>query len=230
VEHADITERFVAKSYPRASIAIIAGSTSRGERTLTSDVDLLLIGESLFEEPSQTSEAATYEFEGEIFEVFAYTPVGFAEWAQRSVDQRRPVIVQMLLEGIAIRHDVSLEQLREYWRTVLAAGPTLDTHESAFRRYVITDLIDDLRDATDPLEQWVVASLVFEKIAELILLRNHRWVAAGKWLPRRLRAFDQARADALSTPLLSGDFIAFAERADEELARAGGRVQAGFVR
>lgn len=230
MDPADLTERFLAATYPDASIAIIAGSTSRGERTPTSDIDLLLIGESLFKEPSQTSEAATHEFEGEILEVFAYTLAGFAEWAQRSVDQRRPVIVQMLLEGVAIRHDPALEQLREHWGAILNAGPALDPGESAFRRYVITDLIDDLRDATDPLEQRVLASLVFEKVAELMLLDNHHWVGAGKWLPRRLRAFDRARADALSGPLLTGDLDGFAERAEKELARAGGRVQAGFVR
>ncbi|KJQ53137.1 nucleotidyltransferase domain-containing protein [Microbacterium sp. SA39] len=230
MEHTDVAERFIAESYHRASIAIVAGSTARGARTPTSDIDLLLIGESLFEDPGKTSEAATYGFEGEIFEVFAYTPAGFDEWAQRSVNQCRPVIVQMLIEGITIRHDAALEQLRERWEPILAAGPTLDHSESAFRRYVITDLIDDLRDATDPLEQRVLAALVFEKVAELMLLENHRWVGAGKWLPRHLRGFDQVRAEALSAPLLSGDLGAFAERADEELARAGGRVQAGFVR
>ena len=38
------------------------------------------------------------------------------------------------------------------------------------RRYAITDLIDDLRDATDPLEQRLVAFALFERIAELMLL------------------------------------------------------------
>lgn len=230
VEHADLTERFLSASYPRATIAVVAGSTARGERTATSDIDLLLIGESLFDEPNRTSEAATHEFEGEIFEVFAYTPAGFAEWAQRGVEGHRPVIVHMLLEGAAVRRDDTLSDLREHWRAVLNAGPTIDPGESAFRRYVITDLIDDLRDATDALEQRVLASLLFEKIAELILLHDHRWIANGKWLPRRLRALDGERADALSAPLLDGDVALFTARVEDELRRAGGRVQAGFIR
>ncbi|MFK3679473.1 nucleotidyltransferase domain-containing protein [Microbacterium sp. NPDC090218] len=230
MDHAELVERFIAATYPRAGIAIVAGSTARGARTATSDIDLLLIGESLFDDVEQSSEAATREFEGEIFEVFAYTPAGFAEWANRGIGQHRPVIVHMLVEGLPIRSDASLDELRRRWGGVLAAGPDVDAAESAFRRYVITDLLDDLRDATDPLEQQVVASLLFERMAELMLLSDGRWVAAGKWLPRRLRALSLERADRLSTPLLAGEFASFADRVEEELLRAGGRVQAGFVR
>lgn len=230
MEYTDRVERFIAETYPRASIAIVAGSTARGERTATSDVDLLLIGESLFDDPTQTSAAVTLAFEDEIFEVFAYTPAGFEEWAKRGVDQQRPVIVHMLVEGIAIRSDDSLAALRERWAGILTAGPHLDTEESAFRRYVITDLLDDLRDATDPLEQHVVAALLFERITELMLLAEGRWLATGKWLPRRVRALDGARTERLSAPLLANDLATFASRVQVELERAGGRVQAGFVR
>lgn len=230
MEHAEIAERFVTATYPRAEIAIVAGSTARGERTATSDIDLLLLGDSLFDVEGQQSEAATHEFEGEIFEVFAYTPQGFEEWARRGVDQHRPVIVHMLVEGMPIRSTAALDGFRAHWGDVLVAGPSLDATESAFRRYVITDLLDDLRDATDPLERQVVAGLLFERVGELMLLNAGRWVATGKWLPRRLRALDRDRADALSVPLLAGDVTAFAARVEDELRRAGGRVQAGFVR
>lgn len=230
MEHAEIAERFVAATYPRAEIAIIAGSTARGERTATSDIDLLLLGSSLFDVEGKQSEAATHEFEGEVFEVFAYTPQGFAEWARRGVDQHRPVIVHMLVEGVPIRSSASLDGFRGHWGDVLAAGPSLDATESAFRRYVITDLLNDLRDTTDALERQVVAGVLFERVAELMLLTSGRWVATGKWLPRRLRALDRDRADALSAPLLAGDLTGFAARVEDELGRAGGRVQAGFVR
>jgi len=230
MEHADLVQRFIDATYPRASIAIVAGSTARGERTRTSDIDLLLLGEELFETESQTSEAATHEFDGEIIEVFAYTGEGFREWAERGIAQHRPVILHMLVEGTVIRDAGCSPALRAYWGAILDAGPTLDATESAFRRYVITDVLDDLRDATDPLEQHVLASVLFERIAELMLLTESRWIATGKWLPRRLRALSADRADALSAPLIAGDIFAFSERVEHELDRAGGRVQAGFTR
>ncbi|UPL17999.1 hypothetical protein [Microbacterium aurugineum] len=230
MDHAERAERFIAGTYPRARIAIVAGSTAREERTATSDTDLLLIGDPLFDDPTQSSEAATHEFEGEIFEVFAYTPDGFAEWADRGLDNHRPVIVHMLVEGMPIRDDGSLDEFRAHWSRLLAAGSTLTAEESAFRRYVITDLLDDLHDAEDPLEQRVVANLLFERIAELMLLSEGHWVATGKWLPRRLRSLSPERADLLGDPLLAGDIARFAARVEIELRRAGGRVQAGFVR
>lgn len=230
MSHLAVAERFVAAHYPGAAVAVVAGSTARDERTATSDIDLLLIGGPLFDVDGQTGEAATVEFGGEIFEVFAYTPAGFAEWADRSVAQHRPVIVHMLLEGIPLRDDGSLPALRQEWQRVIDAGPSLSAHESAFRRYVITDVLDDLRDASDPVEQHVEASVLFERVAELMLLTAGRWIATGKWLPRRLRALSPARADLLTAPLLAQDYATFADRVTAELDLAGGRVQSGFVR
>ncbi|MCT1364854.1 MULTISPECIES: nucleotidyltransferase domain-containing protein [unclassified Microbacterium] len=230
MDQAERIERFLAARYPRAGIAIVAGSTARGERTPTSDIDLLLIDDDLFADVSQVSEAATHAFEDEIFEVFAYTVEGFREWADRGVAQHRPVIAHMLVEGAAIRSTPALAELRTRWSAVLALGSVLSETESRIRRYVITDLLDDLQDATDPLEQRVVAGLLFERMAELMLLAGGQWIGSGKWLPRRLRAWSPERADQLSTPLLAGDFPGFAARVDEELTMAGGRVQAGFVR
>ncbi|WP_336500562.1 nucleotidyltransferase domain-containing protein [Microbacterium paraoxydans] len=222
--------RFTAARYPRASIAIVAGSTARGQRTRTSDIDLLLVDDDLFDDDAQTSEAATHEFEGEIFEVFAYTAEGFETWASRGVAQHRPVIVHMLVEGVPVRSGPGLDDLRARWGAVLAAGPDVEDSELRFRRYVVTDLLDDLLDATDPLEQRVVASLLFERVAEMMLLTNGQWIGSGKWLPRRLRAWSPERADQLSTPLLAGDVPGLAAQVSEELALAGGPVQAGFVR
>lgn len=230
MEHSDLVERFIASTYPQAAIAIVAGSTARGERTPTSDIDLLLVGEGLFADATQTSEAATYEFDGEIIEVFAYTPDGFREWAERGIAQHRPVIVHMLVEGILVRDDGSSQSLRAHWGGILDAGPSLEAAESALRRYVITDVLDDLHDATDPFEQRLLAFLLFDRIAELMLLTERRWIATGKWLPRRLRALSTERADALTVPLGAGDIPTFAERVGRELERAGGRVQVGFVR
>lgn len=230
MEHFAVAERFVADRYPAASIAIIAGSTARGERTSTSDIDLLLIGDDLFDDDGQTGEAATHAFEGEVFEVFAYTPDGFREWAERGIAQHRPVIVHMLVEGLPFRDDGRLEPFRERWQRAVDAGPTLTAQESLLRRYVISDVLDDLVDATDPLERQVEASILFERTAELMLLDAGRWIATGKWLPRRLRDLDPVRSDALAGPLLANDYPTFAARVEAELERAGGRVQTGFVR
>lgn len=225
----DLAERFTAEHFPKASTVVIGGSTARGERTRTSDIDLLLIGEDLLPD-GQISAALTLEFEGEIFEVFAYTPEGFDSWARRSIAQHRPVIVHMLVEGTPVRAGTELDALRSHWGEHLAAGPAVDDHELEFRRYVITDVLDDLRDATDPLERQVLAATLFDRTAELMLLSAGAWLGTGKYLPRRLRELPVARVDAIALPYLHGDLDALADAVEEELVTVGGRVQAGFVR
>ncbi|MFB7250325.1 nucleotidyltransferase domain-containing protein [Microbacterium sp. NPDC056234] len=228
-DYAVVAESFVAEHFPDAEVAVIGGSSSRGERTGTSDIDLLLIGDALFDD-SRTAMAATYAHRGEIFEVFAYTPEGFDDWARRGVAQHRPVIVHMLVEGTAIRSGSALDQLLARWTPVLAAGPSPTDEDLTTRRYVITDVLDDLRDAEDPLERQVLAATLFERTSELMLLTHRQWIGTGKYLPRRLRDWDRARTDALAEPLLRGDHVGLADAVAVELERAGGRVQAGFVR
>ena len=224
-----LIERFVAARYPAAAIAVVGGSTARGRRTATSDIDLLLIGDDPFlGDPS--AEAATHTFEGETFEVFAYTWPVFSDWAQRDLDRHRPVIVRMLVDGVPVRDDGRLAGLRRVWTEKLRKGPTTSSEELALRRYIVADLIDDVRDARDPVERHIIAAMLYERSAELMLLSGGRWIATGKWLPRVLRDFDEGRASALSAPLVVGDHLALANAAEAELTRAGGRLSDGFVR
>lgn len=229
MDYVDLAESFVAAHFPNAAIAVVAGSTARGTRTATSDIDLLLVGDDLFSD-GRTSIAATYEYGGEAFEVFGYTHEAFGEWAQGGIAQHRPVIVEMLVDGVEVRGRTALADLRQTWRRALEAGPTVTAHELEMRRYVITDLLDDLSDSTDQLEQRVIASTLFDRIAELILLANGHWIGTGKYLPRRLRELSSEIADQLSAPLLSGDLPAFSREAEFWLERAGGRIHTGFVR
>ena len=62
--------------------------------------------------------------------------------------------------------------------------------------------------------------------AELALLVAGRWLGGGKWLLRELRAADPRLADELIGA--RDDPVRLASLADEVLARAGGRLWAGY--
>lgn len=224
-----MAKTFVEARFPGASLAIVAGSTARGTRTATSDIDLLVVGDGVFND-RRSSLAATYESDAEVFEVFAYTPAGFEEWAERGVREFRPVIVDMLVSGTPVVDDGTLDHFRARWADVYARGPLVSDHELAMRRYAVTDLIDDLSDAADPVEKHIIAFTLYQQLSELILLGNGRWIGTGKNLPRRLRELDPQRASSLGSTLVAGDLPTFRELAADELERLGGRVQAGFVR
>ena len=231
MDYVELAERFIEERFPAAEIAVIGGSTASGTRTPTSDIDLLVIGDEIFDEgESRSSLAGSWEYAGEVFEVFAYTHGAYSEWARGGVAQYRPVIVHMLVEGKEVRGGEALNRLRAEWSATLIDGPSISEHEHAMRRYAITDLIDDLRDATDELERNTVAWNLFEKTAELMLISDRRWIGTGKYLPRRLRELSPSRTESLTSPLVQGDLSAFADRVEIELTRAGGRVHAGFVR
>ena len=209
---------------------LLAGSTARGERTATSDIDLLVLGPAAMFEAGRESLAATSAFEGEVFEVFAYTPEAFTGWIEKDLAAHRPLLLNLLLDGRAVREGPLLDELRARWAPVRDAGPRVDPHELDVRRYIVTDVLDDLRDVTDPLERHVLEALLFDRLGQLLLLHHGRWLATGKHLPRALRSWDPDRTARLADPLLSGDSAAFLTAAEAELDALGGRLQAGFVR
>ncbi|GAA1741705.1 nucleotidyltransferase domain-containing protein [Microbacterium paludicola] len=230
MDHAEIARRFVDRKYPQAEAVVLAGSTARGERTPTSDVDLLVIGPAEMFGPDEDSRAATYEFDDEVFEVFAYTPDAFTRWVERGLAEHRPLLLNMLIDGIPVQTGPLLESLRARWSPVRDAGPQVEPHEREMRRYIVTDVLGDLRDATDPLERHLLAALLFERLGQLLLLDAGRWLATGKHLPRYLRAWDPDRTARLTDPLLEGDTAKFLAAAEAELEALGGRLHAGFVR
>lgn len=107
------TRAFIDSRFPLADTAIIGGSTARGERTATSDVDLLIIGPEAMFDGGSDSLAATIRDGAEVFEIFAYTPASFDAWATRSVKRLRPTIVDMLAHGMPLREGADLDALRE---------------------------------------------------------------------------------------------------------------------
>lgn len=136
----------------------------------------------------------------------------------------------MLTEGVVVRPGSELHKLREWADEVLATGPQVEQHALNLRRYTVSALLDDLHDAVDAGERALLLADAFTALSELLLLTHGQWLGSGKWLLRRLRAWDRAVADRLSGALVSGDRKGFIELADDLLTPLGGRLQAGFVR
>ena len=110
---------------------------------------------------------------------------------------------------------------------MLAAGPpALEPAELDWRRYSLTDLLDDLAGSTDPGETAVICWHVVTGSAELALVLAGAWLGGGKWLLRELRATDPRLADELIAA--RDDPARLAGLADGVLARAGGRLWAGY--
>jgi predicted nucleotidyltransferase len=224
---AQLVLRYVAVRFPRATGVVVAGSTAAGERTATSDIDLLVI---LPVDPlsTRTSLARTDLFEGEAIEVFAYTPPAFRDWAGRGFAEHRPVIAHMLVEGVALRLDDGAADLRDWAAARLAEGPRIGAHELDLLRYAVTDLVDDLAAIRDPFEETVVRVVLIETLARFLLLAHGNWIGSGKWLVRRLRRWDEGVATDLGAA--AADSALAVDVVDRYLRPWGGRLQDGFER
>lgn len=225
-----IVEGFVAAHFPDAHDVIVGGSSSRGTSTVSSDIDLLLIGPASMFPDSGQSHASTSDYDGETIEVFAYTPECFREWATRDFAQGRPVLANILLDGTVIRGDKELRDIRSWVEERFAAGPQLSSKELDLRRYGISDLADDLADLVDPLEIAVAKATLGLRLAEFVLLANGEWIGGGKWLARSLRAWNPLVADELTEALRSVDPAPMLRLQEDLLAPLGGRLSGGFVR
>jgi predicted nucleotidyltransferase len=225
-----LVERYINTHFPGAAAVVIGGSAASGNQTATSDIDLLIIGPEQMFGQGRDSLAAMHQFEGELIEVFAYTRDAFDRWAEHELADFKPVLQSILLDGVEVRGDGLIAELRSEWRPIVEAGPQIDHAALSLRRYMITDMLDDFGDASDALEKRFLAAKLLEELAELMLLSSGQWIGGGKWLIRRLRAWNPERANELAIPFMADDLPAFAKAGAAELDRLGGRVQAGFVR
>ena len=224
--------RFCDREYPGATTIILGGSASTGRRTSTSDIDILVIAPTLrrADDRSAQAEARVAHRDGERIDVFAYTEEGYRDWAERDFASLRPVLSYLLTEGTVLRAGTEFERLREWSEARLLRGPQQSPHDLELRRYAVTDLIDDLSDATDALTEAAIRADLFRALGELALLASNSWLGSGKWLARRLRAADERSAADLAAFAQERDRTAAAAVATRLLDELGGRVDEDFVR
>jgi len=134
-------------------------------------------------------------------------------------------------DGIALTDSDESDRLQVATREVLLAGPDpLSPGERSLRAYSLSALLDDLVDATEPGEGFVLSAAAWREAAELALLVDRRWLGNGKWLLRELRL--QPDRFGLAAWASSGqqDLTSLAAACQSVLEASGGYLQDGFVR
>jgi hypothetical protein len=118
-------------------------------------------------------------------------------------------------------------QLQQEYLAEVAAGPKpLSVDELDLLRYTITNLIDDLSDASGDV-RLAIASVLWQDAARLLLTGAGRWSGTGKGLLREVSAYDSAQAAALMDGVRAED-DRLVVAVDHILADYGGRLFAGF--
>jgi len=214
----------VAERFPGALAAFLGGGVLSGRRTATSDLDVVVI---IAGPPAPFRESLRWR--NWPVELFVHDVPSLERYFAIDAADRKPTLARMVAGGAALTsRDGEFETgIRDRARAVLAAGPPpLTTAELDWRRYALTDLLDDLAGSTDEGETAIIGWTLWRQTAELALLLAGHWLGGGKWLLRELRAADPALAAQLIAVL--GEPAGLAAIADQVLAPAGGRLFAGY--
>lgn len=223
-----LARRIVAERFPHARAAVLAGSVAAGRATATSDLDIVVLAGP----EDRVREAIRVA--GVPVELFVHTDESVAYWFERERAEGGCTLAHMLATGLPLA-GAEVPQLQESARRHLAAGPPVWTAELLeYRRFALTDALDDLAGATDAGERDVVAGQVLVMAAELALGSRGAWLGTGKWLLRRLRENDPELADQLlaghRSAVAIGEVSELVRVCDTVLDGVGGRLTEGFAR
>ena len=220
---------FVDGRFPTAKVAILGGSSTTRRRTEFSDLDVVVVDGSLPVPYRETTRA-----EGWLVEAFVHNDVSLAHYWRLDVDSRRPALIRMCADGRVIRGaDGPGADVQRAARLILEAGPPpLPDDQRAYRRYTLTDLLDDFLGCDDGVEQPFIVNSLVTAAAELALLSANAWLGSGKWLARELaEAHPELAArfpSAVSAALWTDEKRPLRQLVDDILQLAGGRLAEGY--
>jgi hypothetical protein len=227
----DAARALVAERFPEAVQAWLAGSTTTGVATRTSDLDVTVLRDDgeVYRESVQ--------YAGWPVELFVHTPASVRHFVAKDLQRRHPTMARLVASGVPLLGDGGGD-VRRHCAAVLERGPgPVPAEELELMRYGLTDLLDDLADVGPGPEAAAVAIGVWRATAELALSLAETWCGTGKWLVRELRALDERDGTHLTTALdtalrraLAGEGRSLVSVADDVLERCGGRHWAGLHR
>ncbi len=222
----------MAERFPDARAAWLAGSVVTGTATATSDLDITVLVDG---PPAPFRESL--EYDGWPVELFVHTRESVDRWIGMDLARRRPTLVRMISSGVVlVDRDGSGAEVAASCGEILERGPEpLADADRDSRRYGLTDLLDDLADATDPELRCAIAVATWQQAAELLLAGAGCWWGTSKWLVRELRGYDETHDTAYASRLhaalvaaIDGDVAPLTTVADEVLDAHGGRHWAGY--
>lgn len=207
----EVTTLLWQERFPGALALFCAGSVIRGDHTAHSDLDIVVLFDSV---PHAWREAIV--FHTWPVELFVHDLETLAYFVEQDCRERRPCLPSMLADAIVIPEPFALSDRLQVWaRSFVQNPPAVPPATLDDERYFISDLLDDLRDPRPRAELVAIAARLHDQLGSFILSANGRWSGAGKHLPRRLfdlgsplsddfqRAFDAVFIDSNPEPLIA---------------------------
>jgi hypothetical protein len=221
--HMLINERF-----PDCRGAILGGSVVRGEGTSTSDLDIIVINDE-----TGSARRESFYYKGWPVELFFHSIDSCRGFFRSDAERARPTLPRMVAEGLVLKGEAYLGGIRKEAALLMAAGPAAwDDAELTFKRYFLTDALEDFIGSTKRNEALFIAGKLAELAHEFFLRANKQWIGQSKWIYRELSHFDQALAirfaECFDSFYQDGDKQPVIELVDDIMKPFGGRCFEGF--
>jgi hypothetical protein len=188
--------QFVNDEFPECEIAILAGSTSRGEETKTSDLDILIFDSNI------SDYRESFVRYGWRIECFVNNNESCLKHFRSDREKGRPVLATMIIEGKVLRDEGLVEKIKEEALLYIKQGPTPLTSEFIrASRYFMYDLLDDFIDAKSEEEEIILINTISIQLADFILRLNGQWSGRGKTLTRALKNYNSELSDRFFSAL-----------------------------
>ena len=220
---------FTDSHFPDCISVMLFGSVARGETSLRSDLDILVL------KPHEAQPyRRSYEEHGWFIEVWVIS-CRYAESTIRQPERNlNPVTLTAYAEGLILKDESEFaKSLQKKARVILNEGPPpLTEKEVDTYRYVLTDWLDDFLDTSSCEEAVLIAQELTTKAAQFLLALNGQWIGERQWLYRALQRIDDPLAGQLMEKLTgfykTGDKDGLVTHLEAILALRGGRLYAGF--
>jgi predicted nucleotidyltransferase len=183
----ETTRQFAKEKFPESDIVFLAGSASRGEETVTSDLDIVIIDNKI--ESSYRESFVLYNWK---IETFIHNYETYLEQFDIDKDKGRPILANMLTEGKIIKDNGKAEEIKNKAKKFIKDGPNpLSENFIKASRYFMYDLLDDFADSKNHQEAIITLNTITIQLADFILRVNGHWAGRGKGLTRALKEFDE---------------------------------------
>jgi hypothetical protein len=220
--------RHVPVAFPGADTALLCGSTAHDRAKSGSDVDIVVLFESLPDGAWRLTEI----HDGTQIEAFVHD-LGTLRYFFDEFDAKAGsrTLANMIAEGIPVPGlpNGLAAPAKEIAAFYLKSGPpAVDSAALERQRYLIGSFLDDLKDERPSHEHLATVAALYTLLAQFTLRAAGKFTGEGKGLARALAAHDAALAtkidEAFAAFFKSGDTALLDAAVADALAPHGGRI------
>jgi len=223
-------QKLIKERYVDAKAVFWAGSVAANQGTSASDLDLVIVFESL---PHAYREAFVYD--GWPIDAFIHDLETLRYFCGRlEASDGKPALINMILRGREILEpNECSSQTKNIAKQALANSPDSWTQAQIDKeRFLITDIMDDIKSPKNKEEQIISAVHLFEPLLQFYFRAARKWTASGKSLMRLLKQENPELAEEWTTAfevlVQTGDASCIESAVTKILAPHGGYLWDGF--